>query len=69
MRLLYFGPETMMPVASFVAAVVGAILMFWRRLVGIVSAAFARLTRRGRPAPAVAPESPAAAPDHRAEGH
>ena len=32
--MLYFGPETYMPLASAVAAVVGVALTFWRRLVG-----------------------------------
>lgn len=36
--ILYLGPETMMPVASALAGIIGAVLMFWQRLV--------RLTRR-----------------------
>jgi hypothetical protein len=31
---MYIGPETMMPVASALAAVVGVAMMFWRRTVG-----------------------------------
>jgi hypothetical protein len=31
--ILYLGPETMMPVASALAGIVGAIIMFWQRLV------------------------------------
>lgn len=30
---MYVGPETLMPVASALAAVVGILLMFWRRTV------------------------------------
>jgi hypothetical protein len=38
-----------MPIASVFAAVAGFILMFWRRLVGIVKFLVQRLT--GRPSP------------------
>ena len=30
---LYIGPDVLMPVASSIAAVVGFLLMFWRRTV------------------------------------
>jgi hypothetical protein len=30
---MYVGPETLMPVASAIAGVVGVMLMFWRRTV------------------------------------
>lgn len=30
----YIGPDVLMPVASALAAVVGFLLMFWRRTVG-----------------------------------
>lgn len=30
---MYIGPETIMPVASALAAVAGIMLMFWRRTV------------------------------------
>jgi len=30
--MLYVGPEVLMPLVSVVAAIGGAILMFWRRL-------------------------------------
>jgi len=33
--MLYFGPETYMPLASAAAAVAGILLAFWRRLVGM----------------------------------
>lgn len=31
--LLYIGPETFVPLLSFLAAVGGVLLMFWRRIV------------------------------------
>lgn len=33
--LLYFGPETLMPVGSFLAAMVGMLLLFWRQTVAL----------------------------------
>ena len=33
--VLYIGPETILPLASFLAALVGILLMFWRWVVGI----------------------------------
>jgi hypothetical protein len=30
--VLYLGPETMMPVASALAGIIGAVIMFWQRL-------------------------------------
>ncbi|MEJ2216525.1 MAG: hypothetical protein P8099_07900 [Gemmatimonadota bacterium] len=38
--MLYFGPETYMPLASAIAAVAGVLLAFWRRLVGGVRRIF-----------------------------
>jgi hypothetical protein len=38
---MYLGPETIMPIASALAAIAGVLLMFWRRLVG-----FARVTKQ-----------------------
>lgn len=34
--LLYIGPDALMPLASALAAVVGFLLMFWRRTIGFV---------------------------------
>lgn len=34
--LLYIGPETMLPLASAVAAIGGLLLMFWHRLIGLL---------------------------------
>ena len=33
--ILYIGPETIIPLTSFLAAIVGILLMFWRWVVGI----------------------------------
>lgn len=42
---MYIGPETLMPVASAIAAIAGVIMMFWRRLVTFTRARFAALAR------------------------
>jgi hypothetical protein len=34
--LLYIGPETMLPLASALAAIGGLLLMFWHRLIGLL---------------------------------
>jgi hypothetical protein len=41
---MYIGPDSLMPVASAATAVVGFLLMFWRRVVGAVKFLFSRLT-------------------------
>jgi hypothetical protein len=46
---MYIGPEVMMPLASFLAGVVGVLLMFWRRTVAVIRAtvsAFGRVFTR-----------------------
>lgn len=52
---MYIGPDTLMPVASALAAIAGVVLMFWRRTVMLfrqgfeaVGRGFARLARRDR---------------------
>jgi len=42
---MYVGPETLMPLASILAAVTGVIMLFWRRTVGAARATGAFLTR------------------------
>lgn len=37
---LYVGPDQMMPVASILATVMGFIMIFWSKLVGIVRRIF-----------------------------
>lgn len=43
---LYIGPDALMPIASLFAAIAGFVLMFWRRLVGMVKFLMQRLTGR-----------------------
>ena len=31
---MYIGPETIMPLASVLAAIAGVLLMFWRKVTG-----------------------------------
>jgi hypothetical protein len=40
---LYFGPETVLPLASFIAAAAGVILMFWRNILAMIR----KVLRRG----------------------
>ena len=42
---MYIGPETLMPLASALAAVVGVILMFWRRTMAIVRTGVSKVYR------------------------
>ena len=37
---MYVGPETLMPLASALAAVAGVLLMFWRKTVGVARVSF-----------------------------
>jgi hypothetical protein len=46
--LLYLGPETVMPLASAIAAVLGFVLIFWRFIMSSVKKMFRAVT--GRPA-------------------
>jgi len=43
--IMYFGPETMMPLASAAAAVAGALLLFWHKLVGFARMAVRRVRK------------------------
>jgi len=42
---MYVGPETLMPLASILAAVTGVVMLFWRRTVEVVRMAGGLLTR------------------------
>lgn len=42
---MYIGPETLMPVASALAAIAGILLMFWRRTTSFVRSQFQRVMR------------------------
>jgi len=46
--LLYFAPETVLPIASAAAAAIGGFLLFFRRGATATKAVFDRLFRRGR---------------------
>jgi len=34
--ILYIGPETMLPLASALAAIGGVLLLFWHRFIGLI---------------------------------
>jgi hypothetical protein len=34
--ILYIGPETILPLTSALAAILGVLLMFWQRFVGLL---------------------------------
>jgi hypothetical protein len=34
--MLYIGPETILPLTSALAAILGVLLMFWQRFVGLL---------------------------------
>ena len=42
---MYIGPETLMPVVSALAAVLGFLLMFWRRTVAFVRMGLSKVFR------------------------
>jgi hypothetical protein len=43
--LLYLGPDTAMPLASAIAAVVGVAVMFWHKTVAMVKGAGRAIAR------------------------
>ena len=45
MLLGYIGPETMLPLASILAAGVGVILMFWRYIIQLIRRMFGAIFR------------------------
>ena len=47
--LLYFGPETFLPLATFIGSIVGVLLMFWRQLVTKTRRAFRFVFRKATP--------------------
>jgi predicted membrane protein len=51
---LYVGPDQMMPVASFLAAIAGFLMIFWNKVIGV----FRRIFGGGK-APEVHPEETA----------
>jgi hypothetical protein len=44
--MMYIGPDTVLPFASAIAAIMGFILMFWRRFVGMVRGAYSAVRRK-----------------------
>lgn len=42
---MYLSPDTMMPLASAFAAVVGVVLMFWQKVKALVRSIFGRRRR------------------------
>ena len=42
----YLGPNTVMPLASLLAAIVGIVLIFWRFIFGFFRKSFRRLVRK-----------------------
>ena len=46
LTLLYVGPDQILPLASFLSAFVGVLLIFWRYLVGLVKRAWHTLVKR-----------------------
>lgn len=45
--LAYMGPQTVLPLASFIAAIVGFVLIFWRFVAKVVRRFFNFIFRRG----------------------
>jgi hypothetical protein len=46
LTLLYVGPDQILPLASFLSAFVGVLLIFWRYLIGLVKRAWHTLVKR-----------------------
>jgi hypothetical protein len=43
---VYIDPGTLMPLASALAGIVGALLLFWRRVTGAVRTAFSAVRQK-----------------------
>lgn len=43
---MYVGPETLMPLASALAAIAGALLLFWRRAAGAARTSYQFISRK-----------------------
>jgi hypothetical protein len=57
--LLYIGPDVLMPLLSGLAAALGVVMMFWRRVIGFVGSLFRRLSGRGPAAASERKDEPA----------
>ncbi len=42
---MYIGPETLMPLASILAAVTGFVMLFWKKTVGLAKAGVGLVSR------------------------
>ncbi|MEP7207582.1 MAG: hypothetical protein ABI920_11625 [Casimicrobiaceae bacterium] len=49
LALLYIGPDLLVPLTSALGATIGVVLMFWQRLVNLVSRVWRVLARRRSP--------------------
>jgi hypothetical protein len=45
--VLYIGPDVFLPITSAIAAIVGVLLMFWNRLVGLAGKVWRAVFRKG----------------------
>jgi len=54
--LFYLGPESIMPLASILAAVIGFILIFWRSIIKIIKKVFGKSKPADMVLPFVEPE-------------
>ena len=48
---LYLGPETIMPLASIIATILGAILIFWRFIFGSIKRFWRFIRHKGQESP------------------
>ena len=42
---MYIGPETLMPLASVLAAIAGVLMLFWRKTVHVVRSSYQFVSR------------------------
>ncbi len=56
--LAYIGPESALPFASFIAAIIGAILMFWSYIWRMTKMGFHRLVNGKRDVPVLPANTP-----------
>ena len=60
--MMYIGPETMLPLASALAAIGGVLLMFWHRVVGICQQVLAIRRREKSTSPSLERDLDASCP-------
>jgi hypothetical protein len=54
---LYVGPDQVMPLASILATIMGFLLVFWNKLVGLVGKIFGPSPRKSQEKDAPPPDS------------